>query len=511
MLLSGMATLASAKEPVGRETSKPYGAKAITLPGRIEIEQFDRGGEGIAYHDSDRKNLGNGQLNLPLDNPEALFRRSEAVDLSFTKLAREGVAGDRDVNGLPEPEGAIYLGWTKPGEWFRYTVHVQKTGRYRIAGHVASANEGASCAITFDRNQDKAWIALPRTGSAHRWKHDENLGHVDLVAGDQTLTIEVGKIGGFNIDWLELKLDADHEGDVSTNRRFPSQRLRDVHFRTLAKFDWFPEGPAYRTTDERFFFSGANALTRVGLNGELHTVLSSPGGGGVHFLPDDSALIIGKTGLRRVFPDGRVALLVDGKTTGPGNDLSIGIHGEIYFSVPSDGIYRLTPGQDGRLQRVSGDRCNGLEVDPSGKYLYVAGSRVQRYPLDIARPTLGKPEVIYSFPKGQAGGDGCTFDAWGNFYSMHFRTGTIRVFDPHQKSLLGEIPVGVVPASNLTFGGPDQSQLFVTAGAPKTENCQVRLADIGIKGFLGHPGDTNYPILQFLDHRADPDGKTVEK
>ncbi|MHC2065845.1 SMP-30/gluconolactonase/LRE family protein [Bremerella sp. T1] len=480
-------------------TSKPYATMPITLPGRIEIEQFDRGGEGVAYHDNDRKNLGNGQLNLLFDNPEALFRRSEGVDLSFTKLAQEGVAGDRDINGQSEPEGAIYLGWTKPGEWIRYTVHVQKSGRYRISGHVASANEGASCAITFDRNQGKTLIALPRTGSGHRWKNDKYLGHVDLVAGDQTLTIEVGDIGGFNIDWLELKLDTDGEGNESPVRRFPVQRLRNIHFRTVAKFDWFPEGPAYRKSDNRFFFSGANALTRVDLNGELHAVLLSPGGGGVHFLPDDSALIIGQTGLRRVYPDGRVALLVDGKTIGPGNDLSIGIHGEIYFSVPNDGIYRLTAGQDGRLQRVCGDRCNGLEVDPSGKYLYVAGSRVQRYPLDIARPDLGKPEVIYEFPKGQGGGDGCAFDAWGNFYSMHFRTGTIRIFDPHQKTLLGEIPVGVVPASNLTFGGSDQSQLFVTAGAPKTKNCQVRIADIGIQGFLGHPGDTSYPMLHFLD------------
>ena len=45
-------------------------------------------------------------------------------------------------------------------------------------------------------------------------------------------------------------------------------------------------------------------------------MLGSPSGGGLHFLPDGSVLIVGHVGLRRTFPDGRVALLADGKETG---------------------------------------------------------------------------------------------------------------------------------------------------------------------------------------------------
>lgn len=36
----------------------PYTGTAITLPGRIEVENFDNGGEGVAYHDTTATNDG---------------------------------------------------------------------------------------------------------------------------------------------------------------------------------------------------------------------------------------------------------------------------------------------------------------------------------------------------------------------------------------------------------------------------------------------------------------------
>lgn len=299
--------------------------------------------------------------------------------------------------------------------------------------------------------------------------------------------------------------------DTSAPGCFPADKLQNVQFQTVAKFDWFPEGPAYRASDGSFFFSGNRALTRVDADGGLHEVLGSPGGGGLHFLPDGSVLIIGHVGLRRMFPDGRVALLADGKEIGQGNDLSIGVHGEIYFSVPKAGIYRLTSGIDGKLVRVCDQGCNGLEVDLAGQFLYVVRSHVQRYRLDINRETIGEPETVYEFAKGQGGGDGCTFDAWGNLYSMHFRTGTIRVIDPNEKKLLAEIPVGVVPATNLTFGGPKNTELFVTAGAPKTENCQVLKTSLGVTGFREHAGATKYPVVRFLEQQSDKEAFAADE
>ncbi|MEM1441590.1 MAG: SMP-30/gluconolactonase/LRE family protein, partial [Verrucomicrobiota bacterium] len=104
---------------------------------------------------------------------------------------------------------------------------------------------------------------------------------------------------------------------------------------------------------------------------------------------------------------------------------------------------------------------------------------------------------------GEGGGDGCTFDMWGNFYTVRFKTGVIRVISPQERDLIAEIPTGVVPSSNLTFSGPRNSQLFVTAGAPKMENCQVLIADLDVVGFCGHVGATEYPMIRWLEEKVE--------
>jgi len=290
----------------------------------------------------------------------------------------------------------------------------------------------------------------------------------------------------------------------------PVDRLESAEFKTVASFEGFPEGPSYRPADGSYFFSGNVALTRVDPDGELHVVLEESGGGGTHFLPDGSVLLVGKIGLRRVYPDGRIALLADGNEIGGGNDLTVGKYGEIYFSAPGKGIYRLTPGEDGQLELVTGKSANGLDVDPSGDWLYMAAGGVHRHRIHGPDQPLGEQKLVCRLPKGEGGGDGCTFDAWGNFYTMHFRTGKIRVVDPAKKKVIATIPTSVVPASNLTFGGARNTELFVTAGAPKHENCQVLKAELGIIGFCGHPGATDYLEIRILDEKADAEAFAVD-
>jgi len=135
-------------------------------------------------------------------------------------------------------------------------------------------------------------------------------------------------------------------------------------------------------------------------------------------------------------------------------------------------------------------------VDPSGKFLYVVRSHVERTKIDIDSDTLGTPETIYTFEQGEGG---CTFDAWRNLYRMHFHTGVIRVIDPRRRKMIAAIPAGVVPASNLTFGGVGNTDLLVTAGSPKNKNCPILKANVGVTRFCGHVGAETYPIIRFLD------------
>ena len=100
----------------------PWQTHIQQIPGRIECEYYNEGGEGIAYHDSDSINNGSGKLNPANGAFLNEFRMREGVDISYTK------SHDIDNNPyskVPPKMDQLYVGWTKPGEWIKYTVEDQ--------------------------------------------------------------------------------------------------------------------------------------------------------------------------------------------------------------------------------------------------------------------------------------------------------------------------------------------------------------------------------------------------
>ena len=61
-----------------------HAGEAQKLPGRMEFALYDQGGEGIAYHDTEPKNLGSGALNPADGSYLNEFRMREGVDTSYT-------------------------------------------------------------------------------------------------------------------------------------------------------------------------------------------------------------------------------------------------------------------------------------------------------------------------------------------------------------------------------------------------------------------------------------------
>ncbi len=119
------------------QNSKPYQARPQSIPGRIEMEWYDTGGQGVAYNDTDTDNNGSGKLNKG-NTPVERFRQDEAVDLSYTKSSI-----DKTVDGVPAKVGELYLGWTAPGEWVNYTVDVQASGTYLVHARMTSRTDAA--------------------------------------------------------------------------------------------------------------------------------------------------------------------------------------------------------------------------------------------------------------------------------------------------------------------------------------------------------------------------------
>jgi hypothetical protein len=97
-----------------RDERHPRGVQSI--PGRVECALYDRGGEGVAYHDADAKNHGSGELN-PADGTYLnQFRMDEGVDTSDTKFHRTPeLIDDNGFEAVTPPENQLYVGWTEPG------------------------------------------------------------------------------------------------------------------------------------------------------------------------------------------------------------------------------------------------------------------------------------------------------------------------------------------------------------------------------------------------------------
>jgi hypothetical protein len=182
------------------------------IPGRLECELYDVGGEGVAYHDSDAKNSGSGALN-PLDGSYLNgFRADEAVDTSYTKDRGTPPPDFSEFNLVTPEHDSLYVGWTEAGEWLHYTVLVEKAGRYSVDVMYTSNGEGR-----FDLSVDgtaAGTVVLPSTHRDedpiawrqwHHWNRRKDALALELAPGLHLVRIGL-LAGNTNLDYLELKL-----------------------------------------------------------------------------------------------------------------------------------------------------------------------------------------------------------------------------------------------------------------------------------------------------------------
>jgi hypothetical protein len=162
----------------------PYTGTAISLPGRIEAENFDNGGEGVAYHDTTATNDGGSY-------------RSEGVD----------------VCTCGSPYG-LSVGWTQPGEWMEYTVTVASYGTYKFQPLTATTVTGTALHIEVDGINPTGQMSLPNTGSWISYATTSSPA-VTLTAGQHIVRVTVD-VGGFLIDSVDLvRLNTPYGGTAT--------------------------------------------------------------------------------------------------------------------------------------------------------------------------------------------------------------------------------------------------------------------------------------------------------
>lgn len=202
-------------QSIGQEKykGKAFKDSIQQIPGRIQCEFYDQGGEGIAYHDTDTINSGSGKLN-PADGTFLNeFRMKEGVDISYTKFRDPAI--DNNPYNMVEPEkNQLYTGWTEPGEWINYTVNVNKSGIYSIGiMYTASGNGGIS--LDLDGKQLTPELKIPSTRNDkepiawrqwHHWNRIDSLTTVKLKKGKHVLTLRTVSNGNMNYDYLDFRL-----------------------------------------------------------------------------------------------------------------------------------------------------------------------------------------------------------------------------------------------------------------------------------------------------------------
>lgn len=164
--------------PVVISAQGAYNNKPHAIPGTIQMEEYDLGGNGFVYNDASPENTGG-----------ATFRMDEDVDLETCT----------DVGG------GYNLGFATAGEWLEYTVDVAVPGAYSIDIRVACNGDGRTISLDMGSKSMAKDIAIPNTGDWQGWK-TITVNNVNLVAGKQVMRLTIGETDYVNINYITYKL-----------------------------------------------------------------------------------------------------------------------------------------------------------------------------------------------------------------------------------------------------------------------------------------------------------------
>jgi len=195
-------TAPAVQEPFGGFDEKgiAIAGTASAIPGKIEAENYDIGGNRVAYYDKDSENQGRNAY------------RKEGVDLVGLGCSDEDRT--KDCTGF-------VVGHTQAGEWVEYTVDVGKAAQYNVTARVSSGMAGAGFMLFID---DKAVTDTIKIAQGPDWATYSEIEFLtsEITAGKHVLKMQfTGDYG--NVDWLEF---VGPQEEVSIDARRPDAAPR---------------------------------------------------------------------------------------------------------------------------------------------------------------------------------------------------------------------------------------------------------------------------------------------
>lgn len=151
-----------------------YSGTAAVIPGKIEFENYDIGGNGFAYLDNAADNTGG-----------ASFRTDEDVD----------------IENCTDIGTGYNIGFATKGEWLEYTVSVAQAGKYDLTLRAACSGDGRTLSVAAKDVVVAKDVAIPNTADWQTWT-DVVVKDIALEAGVQVIRVTVGATDYVNLNYM---------------------------------------------------------------------------------------------------------------------------------------------------------------------------------------------------------------------------------------------------------------------------------------------------------------------
>lgn len=143
---------------------------------RLQAEDYDLGGQNVAYSDTDSGNNGGAY-------------RSEDVDIANYSVGN-------------------IVGWIAAGEWLRYSDFYGTGGSYTLTARLATIESSGLFHVEINGQNVTGTITVPNTGGWDTWT-TLNCGSVTVPSGSNTIKIVIEQ-GPFNIDYLDFAVPSQY-------------------------------------------------------------------------------------------------------------------------------------------------------------------------------------------------------------------------------------------------------------------------------------------------------------
>lgn len=155
------------------ETEGPFNGPHAPFA-RIEAEDFDTGGEGVAYHDLEPENRGGSS-----------YRAGEGVDIETG-------------NGLTN------VAYIREGEYLEYSIDTTAAGEFTLVLRAANPDATAKAVTVSLDGAPATQVLIGKTGAFSTYGDFPASEKLTIPAGRHVVTLAFEGINRINLDWLSL-------------------------------------------------------------------------------------------------------------------------------------------------------------------------------------------------------------------------------------------------------------------------------------------------------------------